>query len=122
MKFEDAKKDDVITHQSGTKYTVKMVGVDRRLAVRNAETGGPIYFINEDQLKYYTGKDKFYQVGKTYKFPKRGDVWKILDVYEVSKVEWHTEKIKAVAKMTTPDGFEDIQTLTLGDYERMVQV
>ncbi len=122
MKFEDVKVDDIITHQSGNKYRVKMIGIDRRLAVRNAETGGPVYFLSEEQLKYYTGKDKFYRVGKTYKFPNRDDVWKILDVYEVSKTEWRTEKAKAVARMTTPDGFEDIQTLTLGDYERMVQV
>jgi hypothetical protein len=122
MKFEDVKVDEIITHQSGTKYIVKMVGVDRRIAVK-AEMGGSVYFLTEDQLKYYTGKDKFYRVGKRYRFDSsREDTWFVLDVYQVTNPLYSWSKLKAVARMTTTEGKEDIQTLTLGDYERMVQV
>lgn len=123
MKFEDVKFDDIITHQSGTKYRVKMIGVDRRLAVRNADLGGPTYFLNEDQLKYYTGKAKFYRVGVRYKFDSsREDTWLVLDVYQVTNPLYSWSKMKAVARMTTADGKEDIQTLTDSDFARMVQV
>lgn len=67
-------------------------------------------------------KPSFYQVGKTYKFRNvgRDDTWLVLDVYQVSTPAYG-DKVKAVAKMTTANGLQDIQTLTQGDFARMVQ-
>ena len=71
----------------------------------------------------FVRKPAFYQVGKTYKFRNvgRSDTWKILDLYTVNRAAYG-DKMKAVAKMVTDSGYEDIQCLTPGDFERMVEV
>lgn len=69
-------------------------------------------------------KAKFYQIGKTYKFRNVGrtDTWTVLDIYTVDKVAIFDSKHKAVARMDTADGMQDIQTLSQADFDRMVEV
>lgn len=65
-------------------------------------------------------KEKFYKVGKVYKFPNREDTWTVLDLYEVARPAYGN-KVKAVARMDTPAGLSDIQTLSADDFRRMVR-
>lgn len=68
-------------------------------------------------------KPGFYKIGKTYKFKGGGrlDTWKILDVYVIDAPAYGSS-VKAVARMVTPDGLMDIQTLSQDDFDRMVEV
>ena len=119
MKFEQVKLDGVIVHNSGGKYRVKMIGTDRRVAVRKEGESSPIYFVTENQLRYYEPMDNFFRLGKRYMLGNRTDTWLVLDLYEVENPFYGRGRQKAIARMTTADGKEDIQTLNMDDFERM---
>lgn len=80
--------------------------------------------LSEDTLaKGWRVKVKFYEIGRTYKFPaNRDDQWTILDIYQVDNPLSYGDYIKAVAKMVTPNGYESIETLTVNDFKRMIEV
>lgn len=122
MKFEQVKKDMVIKHRAGGEYRVKMIGTDRRIAVRREGESSPVYFINESQLSYYEPKSNFFRIGKKYMLGNRADKWLVLEVYQVDNPAHSWGKMKAVAKMITPDGKYDIQTLSVDDFARMREV
>jgi len=62
--------------------------------------------------------ETFFKFGKKYKFAGRDARWEILDIYEVDEPIHYS--LKAIARMVE-NGKEDIQTLTPGDFERMVE-
>lgn len=87
-------------------------------------SNGRLYLLSDTQWYLYSDVPSFYEVDQKYKFASgsRSDVWEILDIYQVDNPEYGDGKLKAVAKMITPTGTEDIQTLSVGDFERMVKV
>ena len=100
---------------------IKAVG-PTQIAVEASD--GTLHVIGDDKWWMYSNYRGFYRVGKTYMFKNvsREDTWKILDIYEVSRPSFGDNKVKAVAKMVTAKGYEDIQTLSQSDFERMVEV
>jgi hypothetical protein len=88
-------------------------------------SNGKLFLINDTSWYLYSDVPSFYEVDQKYKFASgwRTDTWKILDIYQVDNPEYGDEgKLKAVAKMITATGTEDIQTLTMHDFKRMVKV
>lgn len=114
---------------SGSEYVIKYVSdVCEGIVIRKDGTGQADYFENEPgRLMHYVNVPTFFQVGKTYKFKERNgyqrpDTWKILDLYEVDNPAYGVGKYKAISRMTTEDDFQDIQTLSQHDFDRMVEV
>jgi len=118
------KVGQTIRHNSGTEYKVRMVGpgLDPELAIENKY--GDIFIIDVAKHKYYKIVGTFFEVGKTYRFDNnsRTDTWTIQSVHELARPQFGESKQKAVAIMTTKSGYQDLQTLSLPDFERMVQV
>lgn len=86
---------------------------------------GKLYLLSDTQWHSYSDVPSFYEVDQVYRFASgwRTDTWKILDIYQVDNPEDGDEgKLKAVAKMVTATGTEDIQTLGMHDFKRMVKV
>lgn len=86
---------------------------------------GKLYLLSDTQWRFYSDVPSFYEVDQVYRFTSglRTDTWKILDIYQVDNPEYGDEgKLKAVAKMVTATGTEDIQTLGVHDFKRMVKV
>lgn len=76
----------------------------------------------EDLRKGFVRKPSFFRLGKTYKFPgSRDDTWTILDLYQIDNPTSWSGRQKAVARMVQPDGMTDIQTLSVHDFQRMVE-
>lgn len=109
-----------IQRPGGMVCEIKAVG-PTQIAVE--ASNGTLHVIGDDKWWMYSNYAGFYKVGKTYKFKSlnRADTWQILDVYEVSRPAYDS-KVKAVAKMITDRGYEDIQTLSRSDFDRMVEV
>jgi hypothetical protein len=113
-----------IRHNSGTEYKVRMVGPGRdpELAIENQY--GDIFIIDHTKHKYYKVVDGFFKVGKTYRFDNnsRTDTWTIQSVHELERPQGGESKQKAVAVMTAKSGYQDLQTLSLPDFDRMTLV
>lgn len=116
------KVGDKIKHNYGEEYTVQIVGHDS-VAITNRYDDA--FIVDEARLdKYYTKVETFYKVGKTYRFSngRRTDTWKIQSVHELARPQIGESKWKAVAVMTTVSGYEDLQTLSKADFNRMEEV
>lgn len=67
-------------------------------------------------------KPSFFRVGVKYRFPReRADTWEILEIRQVDNPQPWSGKLKAISKMVTTEGYEDIQALSENDFRRMVE-
>lgn len=119
----NVKVGDKVKHNSGTKYKVRMVGPGRdpELAIENQY--GDIFIIDSTKHRYYEKVEGFFRVGKTYMFMSGGrtDKWTIQSVHELSRPQFGESKQKAVAIMTTQSGFQDLNTLSMPDFNNMIE-
>lgn len=118
----NVKAGDKVKHKYGNEYTVEIVGADGKIAIKNSF--GDVFIIkNGEDTKYYEKVSTFFKVGKTYRFNSstRTDTWTIQSVHELDRPNFGESKWKAVAIMTTKSGYQDLQTLSVPDFERMIE-